>query len=94
MAKVETAHQKRAQFDRKWQFGDQNIVRWSKKLSLIERGYFLWKKRKLVRSGWFSPFFLFYPQLWLKWSLPTKNEHNSTEINDLVTKTMFGDRNS
>ena len=27
-----------------------------------------------------------------KWSLPTRNEHNSTEIDDLVTKTMFGDR--
>ena len=40
MAKVKPAHQKWAQFDWNWQFGDQNNVRWSKKLSLIERGYF------------------------------------------------------
>ena len=32
--------------------------------------------------------FLFYPQLWLKWSLPTKNEPNRTKIDDLVTKTI------
>ena len=35
--------------------------------------------------------FFLNPQLWLKWSLPTNNEHNLTEIDDLVTKTMFGD---
>ena len=43
MAKVEPANQKWAQLDNNWQFGDQNIDRWSKKLSLIERGYFFWK---------------------------------------------------
>ena len=32
--------------------------------------------------------------LWLNWSLPTKNEPNRTKIDDLVTKSMFGDRKS
>ena len=94
MSKVEPAHQQWGQFDWNWRFGDKNNVRWSKKLSLIERGYFFWKKIKLVQSGSYSQFFLFYPQLCLKWSLPTNNEHNSSEIDDLVTKTMFGDRKS
>ena len=40
MAELEPAHQKWAQFDWNWQFRDQNNVRWSKKLSLIERGDF------------------------------------------------------
>ena len=34
----------------------------------------------------------FRPHLWLTWSLHTKNEHNWTKIDDLVIKTMFGDR--
>ena len=90
MANVEPAHQKWAQFDWNWRFGDQNNVRWSKKLSLIEADTFFGNRQnlsKVVRSV----HFLFYPQLWLKWSLSTKNEHNLTEIDDLVTKTMFGD---
>ena len=40
MAKVEPALQKWAHIDWNWQFGDQNNVWWSKKLRLIERGYF------------------------------------------------------
>ena len=94
MAKVEPAHQINTN-------STKLTIWWPKqfslieKLSLIERGYiFLEKKIKLVQSGSFSSFFLFYPQLWLRWSLPTINEHNSTEINNLVTKTMFIDRKS
>ena len=34
----------------------------------------------------------FHPKLCLNWSLQTKNEHNWTKNDDLVTKTMFGDR--
>ena len=91
MAKVEPAHQKWAQFDWNWRFGDQNNVRWLKKLSLIERGYFFLEIDKTCRKSFVQSIFLFYPQLWLKWSLPTNDEHNSIEIDDLVTKTMFGD---
>ena len=43
MAEVEPAHQKWAQFDWNWRFGNQNKVRWSKNLSLIERKLFFWK---------------------------------------------------
>ena len=39
-------------------------------------------------------FFIFYPQLGLKWSMHTKNEPDRTKIDDLVTKTKFGDRKS
>ena len=154
MAQVEHAHKKWAKSDQKWRFGDQNKVRWSRKLSLIERGYFLKigkhvsKKTRSVNCFYFilnygssgacsqkmsqiglklaiwwpkqssviekikphrarillkigkhvskktrsAQLFLFYPQLWLKWSLLTKNEPNRTKIDDLVTKTMFGNR--
>ena len=92
MAKVEPAQQKWAQFDWNWQSGDQNNVRWSKKLSLIERGYlFFWKKIKLVQSGSFSPFFILSPII-AKVEPAHQNNTNSTEIDVLVTKTMFGDR--
>ena len=37
-------------------------------------------------------FLIFYPQLGLKWSMHTKNEPDRTNIDDLVTKTKFGDR--
>ena len=37
MAQVELAHKKGLQSDENWRFGDQNKVRFSKKLSLIER---------------------------------------------------------
>ena len=87
MAKVEPAHQKCAELDYNWRFGHQNNVRWPKKF-----GYFFGNRWKLVRNGSFSPMFLIHTQLWLKWSLSTKNEHNWTTIDDLVTKTMFGDR--
>ena len=40
MAQVELAHKKWAKSDKNWRFGDQNKVQCSKKLSLIERGYF------------------------------------------------------
>ena len=39
-------------------------------------------------------FFLFHPQLGLKWSVSTKNVRNLTKIYDLVSKTLFGDRKS
>ena len=41
MGQVEIAHKKWAKMDWNWRFGDQNKVRGSKKLSLIEREYFL-----------------------------------------------------
>ena len=94
MAQVELAHKKWAKSDKNWRFGDQNKVRFSKKLSLIEHGYSLKIGKnvsKMVRS---AQFFSFYPQLWLKWSLPTKNEPNQTKIDDLLTKTKFDVRKS
>ena len=62
MAKVERDHQKWAQLDKNWRFGVQNNVRWSKKLSLIERGYFFWKEVKTCPK-WFaqSNFFISSP---------------------------------
>ena len=42
----------------------------------------------MVRS---AQFFCFIPNLWLKWSMPTKNEPNRTKIDDLVAKTKFSD---
>ena len=61
MAKMEPAHHKWAQFDENWRFGDQNNVRWSKNISLIERGYFLEKDK--ICPMWFvrSNFFCFIP---------------------------------
>ena len=94
MAQVEHAHKKWAKSDQKWRFGDQNKVRWSRKLSLIERGYFLKIGKHVSKKTRSAQLFLFYPQLWLKWSLPTKNEQNWSKIDDLVTKTMFGDQKS
>ena len=58
------------------------------RILFLERGKIL---SKMVRS---VQFFLFHPQLGLKWSLSTKNVHNLTKIDDLVSKTMFGDRKS
>ena len=92
MAKVEPAQQKWAQFDLNWKYGDQNIVRWSKKISLIERRYiFFCKKIKLVQSGSFSPFFILSP-IMAKVEPAHQINTNSTEIDFLVTKTRFGDR--
>ena len=50
---MELAHKKWAKSDENWRFGYQNKVRFSKKLSLIERGYFF---RKLVKTcpKWFA----------------------------------------
>ena len=73
MAKVERAHKKLAQFDWNWWFGDQNIVQWSKTLSLIERVYFFLEIDRTCQKSFIQSIFLFYPKLWLKWSLPTKN---------------------
>ena len=67
----------------KTMFGDRKI-----RILFLEKGKNL---SKMVRS---VQFFLFHPQLWLKWSVPTKNEHPWTKIDDLVSKTMFGDRKS
>ena len=58
----------------------------------MERGYFLKIGKKVSKKTRSGQLFLFYPQLWLKWSMPTKNEPNRTKIDDLVTKTMFGNR--
>ena len=58
-------------------------------------GILFWKSVKTCPKWFALPyFFQFYPQLWLKWSMPTKNEPNRTKIDDLVTKTKFGDRKS
>ena len=61
MAKVEPAQHNEHKFQWNWRFDDQNNVRWSKKISLIERRYFFRKKIKLVQSGSSSPFFKFIP---------------------------------
>ena len=71
-----------------------------KQCSVIEkvkphRARILFQKYLRTCPKWFAQsIFLFQPQLWLNWSLHTKNEHNWTKIDDLVTKTMFGDRKS
>ena len=83
------------------QIGQKLMISWPKQSSVIEKNkphrarilFF----RKLVKTcpKWFAlPYFLLYPQLWLKWSMHTKNEPNRTKIDDLVTKTKFGDRKS
>ena len=51
---------------------------------------FFGNRLKLVQNGSVRPIVSIHHQLWLKWSLPTKNEHNWTEIVDLVTETMIG----
>ena len=48
IAQVELDHKKWAKSDNNWRFGDQIKVRCSKKLSLIERGYFFLKIGKNV----------------------------------------------
>ena len=58
MAKVEPAHQKWAQFDWEWRFGDQNNVRWLKKLNLIERGYFFLEIDKTCQKSFFQSIFI------------------------------------
>ena len=96
MAKLEPAHKNEPKIPlkiddlvTKTMFGDR------KKLSLIERGFFFLEIDKTCPK-WFVQFnfFDFFPHLWLQWSLPTINEHNLTEIDVLVTKTIFGHRKS
>ena len=72
-----------------------------KQSSVIEkvkphRARILFRKSVKTCPKWFTVpnFFYFYPQIWLKWSMPRKNEPNRTKIDDLVTKTRFGDRKS
>ena len=72
----------------KTKFGDRKSLGSSSADTFLEIGKNL---SKMVRC---ARFFLFYPQLWLKWSMLTKNEPNWTKIDDLVAKTMFGDRKS
>ena len=57
-AKVEPDNQKWAQFDWNWQFGDQNNVRWSKRLSWSSADTFFEKEINFVQSGLLSPFFI------------------------------------
>ena len=69
-----------------------------KQCSVIEkvkphRARILFQKKLRTCPKWFAQsIFLSHPQLLLNWSLHTTNEHNLTKIDDLVTKTMFGDR--
>ena len=52
---------------------------------------------KLVKTWpkWFAvSSFLFCPKTWIMWSFPIKNELNRTKIDEMVTKTKFGDRKS
>ena len=83
------------------QFGLKLTIWWPKQSSVIEkvkphRARILFWKLVKTCSKWFAVpnFFLFYPQLWLKWSMPTKNEPFWTKIDGLVAKTKFGDRKS
>ena len=85
----------------KSQTGLKMTIWWLKQCSVIEkvkphRARIPFRKMvknvsKMVRS---APFFLLYNQLWVQWRLPTENEPNRTTIDDLVTKTKFGDRKS
>ena len=87
----------------KWSVPPKNEHNWTKIDDLVSKTMFGDRKSsdtflekgknlsKMVRS---VHYFLFHPQLWLKWSVPPKNEHNWTKIDDLVSKTMFGDRKS
>ena len=64
-----------------------------KQCSVIEKNRILfWKKVKTCPKWFAQSNFLFHPQFWLKWSVPPKNEYNWTKIDDLLSKTMFGDR--
>ena len=72
---------------------------WPKQSSVFEKvkphraRILFWKIGKNVsKMVRYAQFFWYYPQLWLKWSMPTKNEPNRTKIDDLVTKTKFGYR--
>ena len=94
LAQVELAHKKWTKSNQNWRFVDQNKVRCSKKLSLIEQGFFFWKSVKTCPKWFALPKILLYLWLWLKWSLPTKNGPNRTKIDDLVTKTKFDVRKS
>ena len=61
------------------QIGLKLTIWWPRQSSVIEKvkphpaPILFWKSVKTCPK-WFAPpnFFLFYPQLWLKWSLPTK----------------------
>ena len=68
-----------------------------KQCSVIEkvkphRARILFLEKLKTCSKWFAQSIFFHPQLCLNWSLQSKNKHNWTKIDDLVTKTMFGDR--
>ena len=91
MSNVEPAHQQWAQLDLNWRFGDKNNVRWSKKLSLIERRYFFLEIDKTCPKWFVQSIFILSP-IMAKVEPAHQINTNSTEINDLVTKTMFGDR--
>ena len=87
MAKI----QKWAQFEidvlvTKTMFGDRKS-----KASSSADTWFL-EIDKTCPKSFVQSIFLFYPQLWLKWSLSTKNEQNLIEIDNLATKTLFGDQ--
>ena len=53
LAQVELAHKKWTKSNQNWRFFDQNKVRCSKKLSLIEHGFFFWKSVKTCPK-WFA----------------------------------------
>ena len=81
-------------------FGLKLTIWWPKQSSVIEKvkphraRILFWKLVKTCPKWFAVPDFLFYPQLWLKWSMPTKNEPFRTKIDDLVAKTKFVDRKS
>ena len=82
------------------QIGLKLMIWWPKQSLVVEkvkphRARILFRKLVKTCPKWFArPIFLFYPQLWFKWSMPTKNEPNRTKIDDLVAKTKFGGRKS
>ena len=86
---------KMSQIRQKW------TIWWPKQGSVFEKvkphraRIIFWKSVETCPKWFALPiFFSLYPQLCLKWSLPTKNDPNWTKIDDLVTKTMFGFRKS
>ena len=83
----------------KWAKSDENWQRWLKQSLVFEKvkphraRILFWKSVKTC-SKRFALSNFFWPQLWLKWSLPAKNETNRTKIDDLVTKTKVGGQKS
>ena len=89
MAKMEHTQQKWAELDWNWRLSYQNNIRWSERF-----GYFFLEISKNLSKTVRSVNFFIALSFIAKRSRPTKNEHNWTKIDDLMTKTILGDRKS